>query len=293
MSNKNIVDMHNHIFPQKIATRAVSSIGTFYNTPMAGQGIAEDLIQSGNKAGISHYVISSAATTPAQVPVINDFIARLSKRNKCFIGFGTIHPDFEDPEAEIEIIINNGLKGVKLHPDLQKIYIDNSAMFPIYEMLEEKGLPVIFHIGDNLVDFSNPTRLAKVLEFFPRLKVVAAHLGGYGIWDDRLGDILQGRDVYYDTSSSLMFLDKDQAVQRIRSHGIDKVLYGTDYPMWSHESEMKKFLALGLNDEEIEKILWKNPARLLGLPTNSKTQGDKTQGDGSPVSCPPAIRRTG
>jgi len=60
-------------------------------------------------------------------------------------------------------------------------------------------------------------------------------------------------------------MDPDSAVNIIRKHGVDKVLFWTDYPITYHDRELSIFHRLGLSEEEKEAILWKNAARLLGL----------------------------
>lgn len=260
---ENIVDLHCHVFPDKIADKAVAAIGYFYELPMAGKGTLEDMLLSGKEAGIKYFLVSSTATTPSQVTVINDFIYSLSAPDSQLIRFGTIHPGIENPEKEIKRVISMGLQGIKLHPDFQRLNIDDPSMFPIYKMLEG-NLPVLFHIGDAQKDYSNPVRLAKILEMFPGLTAIAAHLGGYMQWG-QTGSVLIGKNVYIDTSSSLKFLDPEQVVKIIRAHGTDKVLFGSDYPMWSQDEELQRFLSLGLSGEENKRILSSNAMELFGL----------------------------
>ena len=261
---KDIIDIHNHIYPDKIAKKAVKAIGAFYeDSPMKGKGTLKDLLLSGKEACIENFVVSSAATTPNQVAVINNFMASLSAPSAKLIRFGTIHPAIKSPDSELKRIRSIGLQGIKLHPDFQRFNIDDPSMYPIYKSLEG-NLPILFHIGDCRMDYSNPARLARIIDMFPGLTVIAAHLGGYSVWDE-LGSILIGKNVYIDTSSALMFMGPERAAEIIRAHGVDKVLYGTDYPMWSHNIELKRFLALGLSNEENKRILSTNAKELFCL----------------------------
>jgi predicted TIM-barrel fold metal-dependent hydrolase len=123
----------------------------------------------------------------------------------------------------------------------------------------------MYHTGDKYRTYSSPEKLGRVLDLFPRLTVIAAHLGGYRIWEQSM-EYLVGRDVYFDTSSSLFMLDKKEAVRIIRKHGIHKVLFGSDYPMWHPDEELKRFMELDLTREEQEMILWKNACTLLRIP---------------------------
>jgi len=262
-----IIDIHAHVFPDKIAEKAVQSIGGYYGLTMRGPGTVEGLLASGHSHGVVNYVINSTATRPDQVRAINEFISETCNRDDRLIGFGTLHPDLEELAAEFERFPSLGLRGVKLHPDFQHFDIDDPAMLPIYALAEGR-LPVLIHMGDVNSDASSPVRLARILDRFPDLIVIAAHLGGYQMWDESLR-LLAGRNLYFDTSSSLEFLAPQAATEIIRKHGVSKILFGTDYPMWMHEDELLRFDRLELTEEERERILWKNAAALLGIDVQS------------------------
>ena len=177
-----IIDAHAHIFPDKIASKAVSAIGNFYGIEMyAGGGISDDLIESGSAINTSHYLVCSTATTVNQVESINHFIVGECKKHPEFVGFGTLHPDYEDIEGQVQVCIDNGLRGIKLHPDFQQFNIDDPKAYKIYEVTEGR-LPILFHTGDDRYDFSSPVRLRHVIDDFPNLTAFAAHFGGYQKW---------------------------------------------------------------------------------------------------------------
>lgn len=263
MKATKIIDAHVHIFPEKIAKKATESIGSYYDIQMFGEGTVEDLLIKREKVNIYKYIVHSTATKVEQVESINDFIAEVQSENKSLIGFGTLHPGLGDVESEVSRIISMGLKGIKLHPDFQDFNIDDECMMPIYKAIEGK-LPVLIHMGDEEKTSSSPNRLANVLKLFPKLTVIAAHLGGYQMWDESM-KYLVGKNLYMDTSSSLAILDKEKVMDIIRKHGVEKILFGSDYPMWSHEDELRRFYELDLTYEERELILWKNASRLLDI----------------------------
>ncbi|MBR6934510.1 MAG: amidohydrolase [Clostridia bacterium] len=253
---KPLINMHTHIFPSKIEEKAVDAIGQFYGIPMENKGTSEYLLEDGAKIGVTKYLVCSTATTAHQVKSIDDFVAAEVQKHPEFIGFGSLHPDFEDPAAEIDRMISLGLKGIKLHPDFQKFNIDDESAFPIYEAAEGR-LPILFHTGDDRYDFSDPRRLNRVLERFPKLIAIAAHLGGYRDWDTAKVNYGHPR-VYIDTSSSLMFVPPEKAVNIIRAHGVSHVFFGTDSPMWNHVDEFARFNALELTESERSMILYEN-----------------------------------
>ncbi|MGI6050282.1 MAG: amidohydrolase family protein [Acetivibrionales bacterium] len=257
-----IFDIHTHIFPDNIAKKAVESIGRYYNIDMWENGTVDALLESGRQIGVDRYLVHSSATHSGQVKAINDYIAGVINSHSNMIGFGTLHLDFEDVEAEIERIISLGLRGIKLHPEFQHFVIDEPAMMPIYKAIEGK-LPLLIHMGDQNQDSSSPIRLARVLDKFPGLVVIAAHFGGYRMWEDSR-KYLFGSNIFMDTSSSLPFLEPAVAVDMIRSHGIEKFMFGSDYPMWRHSDELDRFLKLDLSEAEREAILYNNAANLFG-----------------------------
>ena len=256
-----IIDMHAHIFPEKIAEKAVDSIGKYYGVKMRRNGTVDGLLESGRNINVSRYVIHSSATTVEQVKAINNYVSSVQTAHSEFVGFATLHPGLRDAGAEVERIISLGLKGVKLHPEFQHFSIDDEDMMHVYEAVEGK-LPVLVHMGDQNVDSSSPVRLARILDRFPGLTVIAAHFGGYRMWDLSCKYLI-GKNLYMDTSSTLEFIKPERAVDMIRKHGVDKMLFGSDYPMWDHKEELERFLALDLTEEERRAVLFGNANKLL------------------------------
>ncbi len=258
---RKIVDFHAHAFHEKIAEKAANNLNEYYGIPLAGDGRFERILKSMQENQIAKMVIHATATSPKQVEMTNDFVASLT--NQDIIGFGTLHEDYKDVAKELDRIESLGLKGIKLHPVFQKFVMDDESMFPIYEQIEGR-FPILMHVGDKNTDATTPKRVAHLLDRFPKLTIIAAHMGGYSEWDEA-EKYLFGRDVYFDTSSSIRFLQPEKVAQMIRAHGADKVLFGTDYPLSMHRFELEVLDRVGLSEEESEQILWKNAYRLLGL----------------------------
>lgn len=266
MKKHKIIDSHCHIYPEKIAEKAVAGTDKFYDTASVGKGTVSDLITLGSEAGIDHFIVQSVATTPAQVRSINEFIAReVEKADGLLTGLGTLHPDSEDIEGDMEHLLSLGLKGVKLHPDIQDFKIDDYRNLKIYELCERYGVPILMHTGDNRFDRSNPNRLCPILEIYTGLVIVAAHFGGYSVWEEASQKLPKFPNVYVDCSSSFPFLKPSAAKKLIRTYGADKVLFATDYPMWEPRAELGYLLKLKLKDEEMEKILHKNAEKVFGI----------------------------
>ena len=95
---------------------------------------------------------------------------------------------------------------------------------------------------------------------------IAAHFGGYQAWEKSFA-CPQPDGIWYDTSSSLMFLSDDDAKRMLDRFGVERFLYGTDFPMWTPKTEIQRFLdkPLGLTQQEKEDVLYNNFARLFSL----------------------------
>lgn len=260
-----IIDIHAHIYPEKIAEKATLAVSHFYEeAPMAFKGISDKLIESGSKIGVEKYVVHSVSTKPEQVESINNFIISETQKHSEFIGFGTMHQDYKDFEQELKRIKQLGLVGLKLHPDFQKFQADCPQMDDVYEVLTELKMPVLFHAGDCRYDFSGPRRILNVLKKHPNLTIIAAHFGGYTEWEESF-EVLAGNNLYFDTSSSTWKIPMDLANKIIKKHGVDKMLFGSDFPMWNHTDELARFNKLDLTEADKEAVLYKNAKELLGL----------------------------
>ena len=260
-----IIDSHVHVYPDKIAQKAVEGIGRFYDIPMGLDGTLATLQSAGARAGITHYVVFSVATKPSQTSSINRFIAQtVAESGGTMTGLGTLHPDSPDLASDLEELISLGLKGVKLHPDIQGFKLDDYRCLEIYRRCEGR-LPVLLHTGDKRYDLSNPNRLCPILDIYKNLTVIGAHFGGWSIWEEAAPLLKQYPNFYVDTSSSLYAISPRAGQDLVRQYGAHRVLFATDYPMWDPSQELERFQALELSDREQEQILWENAARLFDI----------------------------
>lgn len=258
-----VIDAHSHIYPAKIASKASDAVGDFYHVEMAAPvASAEALLAACEGTSITHHLVHSVATTPGQVETINTFIADQCFMYPEFVGFATMHQDYVDMEGEIERAIELGLKGVKIHPDTQKVDMDDPRLMRLYEIIEGR-LPIVIHTGDYRYDYSHPRRLKKILRAFPNLVVDAAHFGGWSVFDYAL-EYLEDERCYVDTSSALEFLGPRRTVELVRAYGVERVMFGSDFPMWNPVTEYNMLAAMPFTPEEFEKITWKNAMRFIG-----------------------------
>jgi predicted TIM-barrel fold metal-dependent hydrolase len=187
-------------------------------------------------------------------------------------GLGTMHPESEDMAGDMEHLLSLGLKGVKLHPDIQGFCLDDPRNREIYRLCSEAGIPVLLHTGDTRYDYSNPNRLIPMLKAYPDLLFIGAHFGGWSLWEEAPALLCSYPNFVVDCSSSLYQLTPEKAAELIRTYGAERVLFGTDYPMWRPVDEVERFYKIPLTEEERDLVLWKNAERIFGLSAAKKSE---------------------
>ena len=226
-----IIDIHTHIYPDKIARKATESVRDFYQLEGAVKmdGTVDMLLQRGAQAGINRYVVLPVSNAPNRVRSINSFI----------------------------------LEQTALHDNSQRFPIDDPRLFPVYDAIQGK-IPVLLHMGDQRYNYSHPVRLRKILGIFPKLEVIAAHFGGYSMFHTAR-ELLWDTDCVFDISSAMMFMERGEAERYINSYGAERMAYGTDYPLWDPVTEVQRFQSLKLSGRQFDQIAHKTAERILKL----------------------------
>lgn len=275
-----LIDCHTHAFADKIAEKAVEQLINYYNIRTNFGGRLTDLLKSAIEARLDAMVLLVAATKPEQVKPANDWALQLNTASReelkkeshlesipRIIPFGTYHPDDPNWIIEINRLRNAGIKGIKLHPEFQGIDLANPKLNDFFAEIEADFILMV-HIGDPIVSPSNkstPQKVAAILKRFPKLKVIAAHLGGYQFWEQAC-HVLAGRDIYLDTSSSLEYIESGLLREILLRHDPERILFGSDYPLRSPSQELSLIEQLNwLSNTQKERILGKNCAKLLGI----------------------------
>jgi Predicted metal-dependent hydrolase of the TIM-barrel fold len=261
-----IIDFHVHGFPDELAVRAVPGLAEVGRIEARLDGTLTDIRASMKKAGVDKSVIQSIATKPSQTEKINDWCAEIQSDE--LIPFGSIHPDYNNWKSELERLMKLGIKGIKLHPDYQKFYVDDPKMYPFYDQATNMKFIILFHAGIDIglkpPYHCTPERLLKVINSFPNGIFVAAHMGGYKYWDE-VEELLVGKSVYLDTSMGIGKMSDSQAIRIINNHGPERIMFGTDSPWTDQTEEIAYIKGLGLGKAAEDAILGGNAERILGL----------------------------
>lgn len=262
-----IIDAHTHAFPDPLAPIAVDRLVGHHGVRSYYDGTVRGLLASMEERGIDRSVLAPVATKPSQVASINDWVTAIDDPR--IIPLGAMHPDFPDPAAEIARLASRGVQGIKLHSQNQDFSPDEPRMAPIYDAIIDHGMMILFHAGGFVIDegtLARPETFARVLDEWPGLVCVLAHMGGYRYWDE-VREHLCGRDVYFDTAYVPGNLPDDALLALIRDHGSDRVLFGSDGPWADAGRDAAHIGRLGLSDDELERVLYGNARALYASGT--------------------------
>ncbi|UCH87708.1 MAG: amidohydrolase [Dehalococcoidia bacterium] len=299
-----IIDAHLHTYPSpEIGWQAQGGVG------LSGHaGTIEELLPLMQEGNIAKAVMvnmtpvvdmreAALAKLPSDLPparrtdaeeqVRLDLVGRLQRRNAWTCAVARDNPSLVpyislDPSMdgvtvvqEIKDRVQEGAKGVKLHPVSQSYFPNDGRLYPAYHKIEELGLPIISHAGTaapfgDAEQHAHPANFADVLRNFPGLTLVLAHMA-HGSLDETLEIMETCANIYFDCSAVIEgtmpshMLSDDEAVAIIRRVGCDRVLFGSDWPWFHPIKDAQRIDSLPLTAEEKRLIFYENAQRVLNL----------------------------
>ena len=267
-----LIDFHSHIFPEKIADRTLEILKSGSQKISNIQSISYfDGTKDGLKlmmenCGVDISITLPIATKPAQTESINTFAKDVTDSK--IISFASLHPDNEDVCSILENIKEAGFYGIKLHPEFQSFYVDSPECIKILKKAEELELYTVFHAGCDIglppPVHSTPMHFRNALDYVSGKYIIAAHLGGWRMWD-QVEKYIAGTNMYFDTAFIKDYISPEQALRIIRTHNSEKILFGSDNP-WENPKDTLNFLnSLGLSRKELDNITYKNALKILNV----------------------------
>jgi len=278
-----IIDFHTHIFPPRLRENREEFLGRdplfahLYSDPKAKVATAEELIASMDEEGIDLSIILNIGWTDHELCLqTNDYIMEaISRYPDRLVGFCAIQPRAGKAAiAEIERCVRGGIRGIgEIRPDIQGFDLgDEAIMSPVIEAARRHGLVLLTHssepVGHEYKGKGNitPDILYRFICRFPQLPIVCAHWGGglpfYALMPEvktALGN------VFFDTAAS-PFLYRPEIFKHVAEIvGVDKILFGSDYPLMPPSRIIKQLRSLNMGPEAEALILGGNAKRLLNI----------------------------
>ncbi len=268
INNFTIIDTHTHIFPDSLAERAISSLSDAAAGKIKPEhnGTAKDLIKCMDESGIDKSLVLSIATKPAQVDKINLWAAEMNKQYSSRLLFsGSLHFDSENIDQQVAFLTANDITVIKLHPEYQYFYPLNKKLDRIYRLLQDNDIAVYFHAGNDIAFVgarATPDVFSRMIDAYPKLKIIAAHLGGFLQWEEVIKRIA-GSEIWLDFAFTFGYITKTQMQTIISKHGSDKLLFGTDSPWRNLNDYINNIFNLNFSEDSLRKILCENAKKLF------------------------------
>jgi predicted TIM-barrel fold metal-dependent hydrolase len=181
-----------------------------------------------------------------------------------------------DAARRFAAAIDAGARGLKVHPCSNQIPANDRSLYPLYAVAEERGIPVMVHVGSSIfpgakMRYCDPLLVDEVAVDFPGLQVLCAH-SGRGFWTQQVFELTRMRPNVWMELSGLparRIASLFPELERVR----DRVLFGSDWPSSPPISRLaEQFRELPFSDELIENALWRNAARLFELKLPADTE---------------------
>lgn len=275
-----VIDAHVHLYPDNIAARVVSELARRFGNPPSFDGTIEGCRRKNLADCIAASVNLPVATKPDSIDSTNRFWAnhlpaKEAGKPAAVVSLAAYHPLVKDKGRALEKIAADGFAGVKLHPEYQRFRLDDKCMDDAWAAMSELGLVAYLHAGGERVFEppyrSTPQDVVNLHKRFPNLKIVAAHLGGFAMWDDAERTII-GTDIHLDLSHTLFWVPQEQILRMIRKHGAERILFGSDSPWQDAGKVLEAFMELPLTSRERKLICHDNAADLLNIHIPEKTK---------------------
>ncbi|MFI6549345.1 amidohydrolase family protein [Streptomyces prunicolor] len=213
-----------------------------------------------------------------EVPISGDEIVEIAQANSdVLIPFVSIDPHRgKRAVSEARRLIEKGARGFKFHPNLQAFFPNDRMAYELYAVIEEAGLPALFHTGHSGIGstlpggggirlkYSNPMYVDDVAADFPGMPIVLAH-PSFPWQEEAISVAMHKQQVYIDLSGWSPKLFPPVLVQYVNTVLRDKVLFGSDFPVITPERWLRDLEKTEIKPDLYPRILKDNAARLLGL----------------------------
>lgn len=197
---------------------------------------------------------------------------------------GTLHPDFENLEAELSFLNRASVSVIKLCSFSQKFSLSHSKTYKMFERIQcfNDGAEIPFSVvldtltladryfGTNPEHTTTPQALMGLVRRFRGINFIGAHMGGLGAPFEHLDRCLEpAPNLYLDTSNAAHTLTEDQFIRMLRRHGSGHIIFGTDWPWFLHKSEIglidRRMDAAGFALPEKQAVFSGNIEAILGI----------------------------
>lgn len=262
-----VIDMHAHVVFEADEATAMSA-----QHPPTPAGLRA-LLADPRLDRLAAIVIAPSGQ-PDRVTALNDRLLALVREEPRLFAVASVHPlDGERALAEDARVQAAGARMLKLHQNTQRFDLADPAVAAVVAQAGSVGLPVLFE-GTSVLEPGTVGKFVKLAATNPKSRIVVAHMGHADFQQMLVFKTLERypwwpRNVYFDLSATITtFADSPYAphlVWTIRQLGVDRVMFGSDFPVATPAEALAAFDRLGFTAEERRALLHDTAATLLGL----------------------------
>ena len=278
-----IIDFHTHIFPKAIRDNRETyfhsepAFKLLYESPGSKLVGAKDIITTMDEQGVDRSVVfgfpwKDSATFNMQNDYIMEVVARYPER---LVGLCCFDPFAKEAVSEAERCLQGDLSGIG-EIALYRSGIDDTALdmlTPLMEICLDKDLVFLMHTNEPVghpYPGKTPNTLKQIYSLVTRFsenKIILAHWGGGIFFFNLLKKEVKERlkNVYFDTAASPFLYDPEIYRHAVEIAGVDKILFGSDFPLLKPARYFKEFENAGLTRAQIDAVSGLNAAKLLNL----------------------------
>ena len=259
-----IIDFHTHYYPDDLAYRALHGVDDVCEGD--NNGTYDGLKRAMLNAGVDRAVVLAVCNRPGHEEKINSFI--LGKTDETIIPFFSVHPYSENAPYLVRKYADLGIKGIKLHPNMQQFRLNDERLLPLCRAIRDSGIIALFHCGKpgrTATSFDvYPSDFLPLMDILDPEHTVLAHTGGYGISDSEI-NVLRSINVYTDLSLAASQFTPDRMKSILEFLPADRMLFGSDSPWRDIKASLDFIRCLCKNDTALQQLMHANAEKLLGL----------------------------
>lgn len=274
-----LVDVHVHFLPEQVQAKVWEYFGRardHYGTatwPITYRLPVEERLEVLDGLGVRAFSTLPYPHKPGMAAWLNDWSAGFADGRPQVLQSATFYPE---PEAAgyVDEALDRGARLFKVHVQVGAFDPRDRLLDDVWARLEQTGAPVVIHCGSGPLagEHTGPAPMAGLLQRFPRLQLVIAHLG-MPEYAEFLDLAERYERVHLDTTMfATDFTERgsnafDRALLPRLSDLRGKVLLGSDFPSipYPYAHQLEALHRLDLGEEWLRAVLWGNGARLFGL----------------------------
>lgn len=253
------IDIHTHLFPPRLSLAVRNALSRMYDWTFTLPDDPVKFAALEHSHGIERFCMLPYAHKAGMSRSLNEWMAATARTISGAIGFACVHPDDEDPAAILADAFDLGLRGVKLHFQVQETAPSDPRWEPVYRFMLERDAPLIVHAGRGPTDngLVGAAEFTKLMEWFPGLRICVAHMGAPE-QPEFLSMLGRYEKLFLDTSGR-------SALDGVDETNASRILYGSDAPNIPHTIDDGIARVLALPADLHEPIFRGNAVRFLTL----------------------------